>query len=132
MTVLEYEEDELADNSDDEKRLFRAKARAGRKLKQKSIRNTKWRTQQWGGSRKPMRASWLGTALTGGEPAQSNAPASLVGILPQWHISKNAPQSARVQAHPSWALVTCVVNWDIIGRHAHCCWELTPQRLYNN
>ena len=94
MTVLEYEEDELADNSDDEKRLFRAKARAGRKLKQKSIRNTKWRTQQWGGSRKPMRASWLGTALTGGEPVQSNAPASIVGILPQWQVSKNAPRSA--------------------------------------
>ena len=94
MTVLEYEEDELADNSDDEKRLFRAKARTGRKLKQKSIRNTKWRTQQWGRSRKPMRASWLGTALTGGEPVQSNAPASIVGILPQWQVSKNAPRSA--------------------------------------
>ena len=51
-TVLEYEENELADNSDDEKRLFRAEARAGRRLKQKSIRNAKRRTQQWGGSRK--------------------------------------------------------------------------------
>ena len=37
-TVLEYEEDELADNSEDEKRLFRAEARAGRKLKQKSLK----------------------------------------------------------------------------------------------
>lgn len=61
-TVLEYEENELGDNSDDEKRLFRAEARAGRKLKQKSIKNAKRRTQQWGGSRKPMRASWLGIA----------------------------------------------------------------------
>ena len=34
-TVKEYEEDELAENSDDEKRLFRAEARAGRVKKQK-------------------------------------------------------------------------------------------------
>ena len=32
-TVEEYVEDELADNSDDEKRLSRADARAGKKLK---------------------------------------------------------------------------------------------------
>ncbi len=31
-TVEEYEYDELADNSDDEKKLFKAEARAGRKL----------------------------------------------------------------------------------------------------
>lgn len=35
-TVVEYEEDELANNSDNESRLFRAEARAGRK-KQKSL-----------------------------------------------------------------------------------------------
>ena len=34
-TVEEYEDDELADNSDDEKKLFKAEARAGRKLRQK-------------------------------------------------------------------------------------------------
>jgi len=68
-----------------------AKARAGRKLKQKSIKKG---LNSGVGSRKPMRASWLGTALTGGEPAQSNVPASIVGILPQWQVSKNAPRSA--------------------------------------
>ena len=31
--VEEYEEDELADNSDDEKKLFKTEARAGRKLR---------------------------------------------------------------------------------------------------
>ena len=34
-TIKEYEEDELAENSDDEKRLSRAKARAGKIKKQK-------------------------------------------------------------------------------------------------
>ena len=32
-TVSEYEEDELADGSDDEKRLYRAELRAGKKVK---------------------------------------------------------------------------------------------------
>ena len=54
-TVSEYEEDELAGNSEDEKRLFRAEARAGRKLKQKNADERK--TQQSGGARKPLRAS---------------------------------------------------------------------------
>ena len=39
-TVAEYEEDELADNSDDEKRLFRAEGSAGRKQKQKNVKDT--------------------------------------------------------------------------------------------
>ena len=34
----EYEDDELADDSDDEKRLFKAEARAGKKLKQKLVK----------------------------------------------------------------------------------------------
>ena len=33
ITVSEYEEDELADGSDDEKRLYKAELRAGRKMK---------------------------------------------------------------------------------------------------
>ena len=32
-TVTEYEEDELADGSDDEKRLYKAELRAGKKVK---------------------------------------------------------------------------------------------------
>ena len=39
-TVKEYEDDELAENSDDEKRLFRAEARAGRKTRQKSTKSS--------------------------------------------------------------------------------------------
>lgn len=34
-TVAKYEEDKLADNSDDKKRLFRPEVKAGRKLKPK-------------------------------------------------------------------------------------------------
>ena len=34
-TVEEYEEDELAEDSDDENKLFKVEARAGRKLRQK-------------------------------------------------------------------------------------------------
>ena len=88
-TVQEYEEDELADNSDDEKRLFRAETRAGRKLKQKNFKNAKKRSV----SRKPVRASWWGPALTGGEPVHSNASA-LVGILPRLQVAKNTSQGS--------------------------------------
>ena len=80
-TVQEYEEDELAET------------RADRKLKQKNFKNAKKRSQQWGGSRKPVRASWWGPALTGGEPVHSNASA-LVGILPQLQVAKNTSQGS--------------------------------------
>ena len=40
-TVEEYEEDELADNSDDEKRLYRAKLHAGRRIKAAAAKNKK-------------------------------------------------------------------------------------------
>ena len=40
-TVKEYFEDELAEDSDDEKRLFRAESRAGRKIKAKANRAKK-------------------------------------------------------------------------------------------
>ena len=39
-TVVEYEEDELAENPNDEKGLFRVEARAGRKSKQKATKST--------------------------------------------------------------------------------------------
>ena len=62
-TVTEYEEDELADNSDDEKRLFRAEQRAGRKLKQKSVRDTR---KKVGAPRRPSKIFWPGHTSLGG------------------------------------------------------------------
>ena len=44
----EYEEDELAENSDDEKRLFRAEARAGRRLKAAAAKSLKTKGQPAG------------------------------------------------------------------------------------
>ena len=42
--MAEYEEDKLADNDfDDEKRLFRAEVRSGRKIKQRSVKEAKRR-----------------------------------------------------------------------------------------
>ena len=53
-TVAEYEEDELADGSDDEKRLYKAELRAGRKMKatrqkRKPIQPNRkdWRPIRW-------------------------------------------------------------------------------------
>ena len=40
VTVKEYEEDKLADNSDDEKQLYRAKMRVGKKIKANVDNNT--------------------------------------------------------------------------------------------
>ena len=72
-TVAEYEDEELADNSDDEKCLFRAEVRAGRKLKQKSAREQK---KKGGASKKPFRSSWSSPAPWSGEHAQSSSAAA--------------------------------------------------------
>ena len=77
-TVAEYEEDELADNADDEKRLFRAEARAGRKLKQKGPREAKKK----GGPapKKPFRSSYAQSWA--GQQAQSSGAASFASGVP--------------------------------------------------
>ena len=63
--VAEYEED----NSDDEKRLFRAEVRAGRKIKQKSAKDAK---KKAGPAKKPYRSSlWASPSPWSGEHAQS-------------------------------------------------------------
>ena len=71
--MKEYEEDELAENSDDEKRLFRAEARAGRKNRQMSIKNSNSR-------RMGQSASANGTASG---PLLSRPPVSGVAELAQ-------------------------------------------------
>ena len=70
-TVDEYVEDELADNSDDEKRLSRADARASKKLKAAAQRSGK-------GFRKPGPRKPFTSSLYGPRPSASYYP-SLFG-----------------------------------------------------
>ena len=108
-TVAEYEEDELADNSDDEKRLFRAEGSAGRKLKRK----TKDFTRKKGGTfkRYPAYKPWSGPTATGsGEHAQSSGTAVLAGLLSQ-QLLQSGPSRYNVAAGgPSTSL----------GQLGHC------------
>ena len=62
VTVAEYEEDKLADNSNDEKRLFRVEQRAGWKLKQKGARDAR---NKVGAPRWPPKTSWPGPTSLG-------------------------------------------------------------------
>ena len=96
-TVAEYEEDELADNSDDEKRLFRAEVRAGRKIKQKSAKETK---KKGGAAKKPFRSSWLSPSpwSWSGEQAQPGGSAT-VGM--QWLAPQYVSQGSRLPSMPN-------------------------------
>lgn len=94
-TVAEYEEDELADNSDDEKRLFRAEVRAGRKTKQKSVKETK---KKGGPAKKPYRSSWSNPAPWSGEHAQPGGSAT-VGM--QWLVPQYVSQGSRLSSMPT-------------------------------
>jgi len=86
-TVEEYIEDELADNSDDEKRIQRAEVRAGRKLKTAAAKSGK---QKKTGAPLPRRFSQpviqkAFPAATGAHVAPASAPygAQYVSVLPQ-------------------------------------------------
>ena len=83
-TVEEYEEDELAENSDDEKRLFRAEARAGRRLKAAAAKSFK-RKGQPGAGRRP------------GQDARVAHVQSSTGVA-AWQLAAAARQSIPVQA----------------------------------
>ena len=67
--MAKYEEDELVDNLDDEKHLFRAEVRAGRKIEQKSAKESKKK----GGPEKKfyMTLPWVSPSPWSGERAQS-------------------------------------------------------------
>ena len=66
--MAEYEEDKLADNSDDENGLFRAEVRAGKKIKQKSAKEAK---KKVGPAEKPYKSSlWASLSLRWGAFAE--------------------------------------------------------------
>ena len=66
----------MADNSDDEKRLFKEEMRAGRKTKQKGAKEAK---KKGGPLRKPYyRNSWSSPAQWSGEHAHSNGSAAVL------------------------------------------------------
>ena len=120
----EYEEDELADDSDNEKRLFRAEVRAGRKLKQK---DTKEARKKGGPPRKPFRSSWPSPAPWSGEHAH-NSSAAAVPVTPGLQLM--VPQflsQLRVQPsdHFSGYLLArsmffCVRSWEDLPSVAEC------------
>jgi exonuclease VII small subunit len=97
-TVTEYEEDELADNSDDEKRLFRTEARAGRKKK-----STKDAKKKGGSAKKPYKSSqWSSPAPWSGERAQSGgATAFSPAAGMQWLVPQFANQGSRLPSIPT-------------------------------
>ena len=90
-TVEEYEEDELADNSDDEKKLFKAEARAGRKLRQKLAKGK----GKKGYFKKPGSGSWNKWQPAGFNFNQLGV--SSVGIDTQRHASGASVASPQLQ-----------------------------------
>ena len=85
-TVDEYEEDKLAENSDDEKRLYRVEMRAGRKLKAAAAKNRKKKEflrKEW----RPKAQLQTGTPTTSdaGSVSSQWSSSSLSGSIPVVH-----------------------------------------------
>ena len=90
-TVEEYEDDELADNSDDEKKLFKAEAQAGRKLRQKLAKGK----GKKGYFKKPGSGSWNKWQPAGFNFNQPDVPN--VGIDAQRHAPGASIASPQLQ-----------------------------------
>ena len=107
VTVAEYEEDELADNSDDEKHLFRAEVRAGRKIKQKIAKETK---KKCGPVKKPYRSlPWASPSPWSGERMQSVSSATAFSPAAgmHWLVSQFVNQGPRLPSMPTNRLRPC-------------------------
>ena len=87
-TVAEYEEDELADGSDDEKRLYKAELRAGRKMKaakQKRKPSQPKKDPVW-------RPRWQPSSMVGG--GVSVQPSSSMGSKPG--VASERPRASQL------------------------------------
>ena len=123
-TVAEYEEDELADNSDNEKRLFRAEVRAGRKIK-KSVKDAK---KKGGPAKKPCRSLlWASPSPWSGERAQSGGATAFspaAGVQYGWFpslLTRSLGFLLCLLTLTSLAHVFCVGKRVIIERPVLCC-----------
>ena len=90
-TVAECNQDEIADSSDDDKRLFRAEGSAGRKQKRKNVKDT---TRKKGVTSKrfpTFKPNWLSSISVGGDHAQGSRAANLAGLLSQ-QLLQNVPR----------------------------------------
>ena len=91
-TVAEYEDDELADDSDDEKKLFKAEARAGRKKRLAKSKTAKKGFRKPGGWWQRMPAGASANPSTAGLGSQtSSTSASTSSTVPQVAGSQFGP-----------------------------------------
>ena len=109
------EEDELADNSDDEKRLYRAELHAGRKVKAAAAKSKKKKDN--------FRKEW--------RPRYQQGPLDSQGIsspsLSQQSSSSASTSSVR-DCSRSWTLFY-VGRWDTLEEHALWCKATFPAPL---
>ena len=79
----------MADNLDNEKRLFRAEQRSGRKSKQKGAKDNR---KKGGPSMKPYRSSWFSSTQSSGEHAAHSGSAGAAAVVAAPGLQLLVPQ----------------------------------------
>ena len=115
-TVTEYEEDEVADGSDDEKRIYKAELRAGRKVKtskaklRRNYRSSSIKDWIWRSEWQPQHGS------TCNNMAQMSQPSSTTGVRP-------------IMVKPEFSLGPCF-ECGMMGHIKKSCPDLMMQNLF--